>query len=100
LLTWLPHLGYGSNNPQQLRSNAMPATDDATLDKPAYGRTLTPRDEVRALLDRLPDTVTLEDIAYHLDVVIKVYEAEASLAEGKFTTHAEASKRFASWFTR
>jgi hypothetical protein len=66
----------------------------------SYLPTLAPKDEVRALLDRLPDTVTLEDIRYHLDVVIKVYEAEASLAEGKFTTHEKASKRFASWFTR
>ena len=33
---------------------------------------------MRALLDRLPDAVTLEDIQYHLDVVVKVLEAEAS----------------------
>jgi hypothetical protein len=39
---------------------------------------LSAKDEVRALLDRLPDTVTLEDIQYHLDVYIKVLEAEAS----------------------
>jgi hypothetical protein len=39
---------------------------------------LSAKDEVRALLERLPDSVTLEDIAYHLDVVIKVLEAEAS----------------------
>ncbi|HEX6000127.1 MAG TPA: hypothetical protein VFZ16_12155 [Hyphomicrobiaceae bacterium] len=40
-------------------------------------RELSAKDAVRALLDRLPDSVTLEDIAYHLDVVIKVLEAEA-----------------------
>jgi len=39
---------------------------------------LSAKDEVRALLDRLPDDVTLEDIQYHLDVVVKVLEAEAS----------------------
>ncbi len=39
---------------------------------------LSPKDEVRALLDRLPDDVTPEDIQYHLDVVVKVLEAEAS----------------------
>ena len=39
---------------------------------------LSAKDEVRALLDRLPESITLEDIAYHLDVVIKVLEAEAS----------------------
>jgi hypothetical protein len=36
------------------------------------------KDEVRALLDRQPDDVTLEDIQYHLDVVVKVREAEAA----------------------
>jgi hypothetical protein len=39
---------------------------------------LPAKDEVRALLDRLPDDVSLEDIAYHLDVVVKVLESEAS----------------------
>ena len=48
--------------------------DAAIVAKPK----LSPKDEVRALLDRLPDAVTLEDIQYHLDVVVKVLEAEAS----------------------
>ena len=39
---------------------------------------LTAKDEVRTLLERLPDAVTLGDIQYHLDVYIKVLEAEAS----------------------
>jgi hypothetical protein len=46
-------------------------------DTPAKPK-LSAKDEVRALLDRLPDDVTLEDIQYHLDVVVKVLEAEAS----------------------
>lgn len=57
---------------------------------------LSAKDEVRALLDRLPDSVTLEDIAYHLDVVIKVLEAEADTSGG--ISHAEAKRRFAQWF--
>jgi hypothetical protein len=73
----------------------MAVTDNSTLDKPTYGPTLAPKDALRALLDRLPDTVTLEDIRYHLDVVIKVYEGEASLAEGKFVTHDQFKERFA-----
>jgi len=48
-----------------------------TAAKPVPSK-LSPKDEVRALLDHLPDTVTLEDIQYHLDVVVKVLEAEAS----------------------
>jgi hypothetical protein len=59
---------------------------------------LSAKGEVRALLDRLPDSVTLEDIAYHLDVVIKVLEAEADTRGG--IPHAEAKRRFAQWFSK
>jgi hypothetical protein len=57
---------------------------------------LSPKDEVRALLDRLPDSVTLEDIQYHLDVVIKVLEAEADTSGD--IPHEEAKRLFARWF--
>jgi hypothetical protein len=53
----------------------------------------SPKDEVRALLDRLPDTVTLEDIQYHLDVVVKVGETEASLDRGEGIPHEEVMRR-------
>jgi hypothetical protein len=59
---------------------------------------LSAKDEVRALLDRLPDNVTLEDIAYHLEVVIKVLEAEADTSGG--IPHEEAKRRFAQWFAK
>ena len=54
------------------------------------------KDEVRALLDRLPDTVTLEDIQYHLDVYIKVLEAEASDPRNDIP-HEEMKRQFAKW---
>ena len=63
-------------------------------------RVLTAKDEVRALLDRLPDTVTLEDILYHLDVVIKIYEAEESLRINGGIPHEEVKRRIASWFDK
>ena len=66
-------------------------TDTATAAKAK----LTAKDEVRALLDRLPDDVTLEDIQYHLDVVVKVLEAEASLDRGEGITQDEFDRRFA-----
>ena len=59
---------------------------------------LPAKDEVRALLDRLPDDVTLEDIQYHLDVVIKVLEAEADTSGD--IPHEEAKRRFAQWFAK
>jgi hypothetical protein len=55
---------------------------------------LSAKDEVRALLDRLPDSVTLEDIAQHLDVVIKVLEAEAQLDRGEGVPHDEVFREF------
>ena len=61
------------------------AADTATREK------LSAKDEVRALLDRLPDDVTLEDIQYHLDVVVKVLEAEADTRPG--IPHEEVFRR-------
>ena len=57
-------------------------------------QTRSVKDEVRALLDRLPDTVTLEDIQYHLDVVVKVLEAEASFERGEGIPHDEVFREF------
>lgn len=63
------------------------------------GAKLSAKDEVRALLDRLPDDVTLEDIQYHLDVVVKVLEAEADPRAG--IPHEEVVKHFEEkWRTR
>jgi hypothetical protein len=58
------------------------------------------KDEVRALLDRLPDDVTLEDIRYHLDAVVKVLEAEAQLERGEGITQDEFDRRFAKWLAK
>ncbi len=71
--------------------------DIATTEK-AVRPKLSPKDEVRALLDRLPDDVTLEDIQYHLDVVVKVLEAEADTSGD--ISHEEAKQQFAQWFAR
>jgi hypothetical protein len=61
---------------------------------------LSAKDELRALLDRLPDSITLEDIRYHLDVVIKVLEAEAQLERGEGITQDEFDRRFARWLDK
>jgi hypothetical protein len=59
---------------------------------------LSAKDEVRTLLDRLPDDVTLEDIQYHLDVVIKVLEAEADTSGD--IPHEEMKRQFARWLAK
>ncbi len=70
---------------------------NATADIAAKPK-LSAKDEVRALLDRLPDNVTLEDIQYHLDVVVKVLEAEADTSGD--ISHEEAKQQFAKWFAK
>lgn len=62
------------------------AADTATREK------FSAKDEVRALLDRLPNDVTLEGIQYHLDVVVKLLEAEADPSPG--IPHEEVFRRF------
>jgi hypothetical protein len=70
----------------------VPLADTAEVAEVAVRSKLSPKDEVRALLDRLPDNVTLEDIQYHLDVVIKVLEAESSTEPD--IPHDEVFKEF------
>lgn len=45
-------------------------------DAPVLARSA--KDEVRAMLDRLPDDLTLDDIAYHLGVLKLIREREAN----------------------
>jgi hypothetical protein len=55
------------------------------------------KDEVRALLDRLPDTVTLEDIQYHLGVVVKILRSEERADREGWLPHSEFERRLAKW---
>ena len=73
-------------------------TENAAAEK-ATRRKLSPKDEVRALLDRLPEGVTLEDIQYHLDVVVKVLEAEAN-TDGDITDEEFGKQLEEKWRAR
>jgi hypothetical protein len=61
--------------------------DNATAEKSVRPK-LSAKDEVRALLDRLPDDVSLEDIQYHLDVVAMRKIAIAGLASRASSSEA------------
>lgn len=53
----------------------------------------TPKDEVRSLLERLPDDCTLEDVQYHLYVVEKIHSGiEWAEKEGEIP-HEEVERR-------
>jgi hypothetical protein len=57
------------------------------------------KQEVQALLDKLPDDCTLEDVQYHLYVIEKVQRGiEAAEAHGA-VLQDEAEKRVAKWTT-
>jgi hypothetical protein len=47
------------------------------------------KETVRALLDRLPDDCTLEDVLYHLYVVQAVARGDADAAAGRTIPHEE-----------
>ena len=57
------------------------------------------KQEVQALLDKLPDDCTLEDVQYHLYVIEKVRRGiEAAEAHGA-VEQEEAEKRLSRWTT-
>ncbi len=57
----------------------------------------TAKDEVRTLLDSLPDDCSFEDIQYHLYVIEKVRRGEErAQAEGSMTQE-EAEEYFRQW---
>jgi predicted transcriptional regulator len=50
---------------------------------------MTAKDTVRALLDRLPDDCTLDEVQYHLYVVQAVARGEADEAAGRTIPHEQ-----------
>ena len=65
--------------------------NDVTVQAP------TAKAEVRAMLDRLPDSVTLADIAYHLGVLKLIREREASHRPEDDISHAELKRQMRQW---
>ena len=60
----------------------------------------TAKEEVRVLLDKLPDKCTLEDVQYHLYVVEKIQRGiERADAEGTLNQD-EVERKFSKWTTQ
>ena len=49
------------------------------------------KDTVRALLERLPDDCTLDDVLYHLYVVQAVEQGRADVAAGRTIPHEQVA---------
>lgn len=52
---------------------------------------MTTKDRVRALLDRLPDDCSLDDVQYHLYVLQAVARGEADEEAGRVIPHEQVA---------
>ena len=50
---------------------------------------MTTKDAVRALLDRLPENCSLEDVQYHLYVLQSLARGEADVEAGRVVPHEQ-----------
>jgi len=60
----------------------------------------TAKEEVKALLDKLPDDCSLEDVQYHLYVVEKIHRGiERAEKEGTLSQD-EVERKFSKWTSK
>ncbi len=57
----------------------------------------TAKDEVRAILEKLPDDASLNDIQYHIYVRQKIECGLDAIQKGKLIPQDEIEKRMARW---
>lgn len=57
----------------------------------------TAKEEVRDLLEQLPENASLEDIQYHIYVRQKIQKGLDADAEGRVIPQAEVERRMARW---
>lgn len=58
----------------------------------------TAKEEVRKLLDGLPDEASYEDIQYHIYVREKIKRGLKDVEEGRVLTEEEFERRASKWF--
>jgi len=57
------------------------------------------KEEVRQILEKLPEDASLEDVQYHIYVRQKVERGLKDAAEGRVLTQEEVEKRMARWLS-
>lgn len=57
----------------------------------------TAKDEIRAMLDKLPDDCSLEDVQYHLYVVEKIHNGITRASVEGTTTQNDVEEKFRKW---
>lgn len=57
----------------------------------------TAKEEVRKILDQLPDDASLEDVQYHIYVCQKIERGLKDVREGRVVSQTEARQRMSKW---
>lgn len=60
----------------------------------------TAKEEVKTLLNNLPDDCSLEDVQYHLYVVEKINRGIARAGEEGTMSQGEAERKFSKWTSK
>lgn len=60
----------------------------------------TVKDEVKKILDNLPEDCTLEDIQYHLFVLQKIENGLNDVKEGRVLSSEEIEKKMKKWIIK
>lgn len=60
----------------------------------------TAREEVRELLEQLPENASLEDIQYHIYVRQKIQKGLDAVREGKVVSQDEVERRMTRWLEK
>ena len=57
----------------------------------------TAKEEVRDLLDKIPDNASLDDIQYHIYVRQKIERGLQDVKKGRLISQEEAERRMSKW---
>ncbi|MFA7667931.1 MAG: hypothetical protein WCX93_01145 [Burkholderiaceae bacterium] len=60
----------------------------------------TAKEEVKALLDKLPDDCSLEDVQYHLYVVEKIHRGIDRAEKEGALSQEEVERKFSKWTSK
>ena len=60
----------------------------------------TAKEEVRNLLEKLPDDASLDDIQYHIYVFQKIQKGLDAAERGEVISQEEAERRMAPWLEK
>lgn len=60
----------------------------------------TPKEEVRKLLDQIPDDSSFEEIQYHIYVREKIERGLKDIKEGRVLSQEEVERKMSKWLGR